>query len=86
MSTPRNVEARSTPDERAPLLASNPGRPDPDAPLNAEESFPISHKAGCSKWTYAWRGICIVVALLIIAVFVKGWIDSDNVDVSSCIL
>ena len=32
-------------------------------------------------WFYVWRGIWVVFAILIIAVFVKAWISVDDVNV-----
>lgn len=86
MSASRNVEARSTVDERAPLLAPEPTQHDTNAPSDAEESTTGPHKVDSSQWTYAWRGVCIVLVILILAVFVKGWIESDNVDVSNPVI
>jgi hypothetical protein len=83
MTSRREPEIDTAPDERAPLLAQDAVRYDAgaqpeDGDLTSEPQKPIS-----KTWHYAWRGLCIVFAILIIAVFVKGWIDADDVNVSS---
>lgn len=32
-------------------------------------------------WQYVWRGVLTVFSILVIVVFVKAWIDADDVDV-----
>jgi hypothetical protein len=82
MTSHREPVVNAAPDERAPLLAQDDERFDPaqpeDGDSTSEPQKPIS-----KTWQYAWRGFCIVFAILIIAVFVKGWIDADDVNVST---
>jgi hypothetical protein len=73
----------ATPDERAPLLAPEDARYGTDAP-SADDGADLAPERTTSKtWCYAWRGFWIVFAILVIAVFVKGWIDADDVNVSA---
>ena len=78
MTSPRDAEISATTDERAPLLAGEAAR--------GEETYPDirvePQKEASTTWHYVWRGISALLAILVIAVFVKGWIDSDDVDVS----
>ena len=84
MTSYRENETGSAPDERAPLLANENVRNDAAASLEGEEEPLLEpEKAGSKTWYYAWRGFWIVLAILVIAVFVKGWIDADDVNVSN---
>lgn len=74
MASQRDVEA----DERAPLLAS----PRTDEATSAQEEVSEPQSEASKRREYGWRGFWIVVAILAIAFFVKGWIDADDVDVS----
>ncbi|KAF2845049.1 mitochondrial carrier [Plenodomus tracheiphilus IPT5] len=80
MTSHRNVERGSTPDEQAPLLASEAVRRNSSARSTNGESQSDEHQNVSRVWHYAWRGFCAVIAILLIAVFVKGWIDADDVD------
>lgn len=75
MSAHRDVENGSRPDERAPLLAPETLRRD----SNTTSTSGGSQSDG-PKWRYAWRALWILIAVLLIAVFIKGWIDADDVD------
>lgn len=82
MASHCDIETGSTPDERAPLLASQ--RAEREATAPPEDDAPPEPQSEASKRReYGWRGFWIVVALLTIAVFVKGWIESDDVEVST---
>jgi hypothetical protein len=83
MTSQREPVVNAAPDERAPLLAQDDERF--DAGAQPEDGDPTSEpqKPTSKTWQYAWRGFCIVFAILIIAVFVKGWIDADDVNVST---
>jgi hypothetical protein len=85
MTSQREPETSATADERAPLLAQDAVRYDgaaepEDGDLTSEPQKP---EPDSKIWYYAWRGLCIVFGILIIAVFVKGWIDADDVNVSA---
>jgi hypothetical protein len=71
------------PDERAPLLAHDDVQYVTDLPSSEGDPTLDSPKAALKKWQYAWRAVFVVVAILVVAVFVKGWIDADDVDVSA---
>jgi hypothetical protein len=82
MATRRDIEHGSAPGEREPLLA--PQQSERDATASLEDDLAPEPQSEASKRReYGWRGFWIVVAILIVAVFVKGWIESDDVDVST---
>lgn len=39
--------------------------------------------APLSPWRYAWYAFWVFVGAVVLALFIKGWIDADDVDVSS---
>ncbi|KAH9860831.1 hypothetical protein J1614_012164 [Plenodomus biglobosus] len=80
MSFRREAESDSTADERAPLLATGASPRDPNPSSTSGESQPIAVNAVSKNWRYAWRGCWTLFAILLIAVFVKGWLDADDVD------
>lgn len=82
MATRRDIEHGSMPGEREPLLAPQQSAGDATAPLE-DNSAPEPQSEASKRREYGWRGFWIVVAVLIVAVFVKGWIESDDVDVST---
>lgn len=82
MVSHRQTEGGLTPDERAPLLAHEAVQDDTGVPRREDESILEPEKAASRKWQYAWRGFWTVLAILVTAVFVKGWIDADDVNVS----
>jgi hypothetical protein len=77
----RDLEGGSTPDERAPLLAPEAARHDADAFPEHDDPSDQPSKTTAKTWYYVWRGVLIVFAILIIAVFIKGWMEADDVDV-----
>lgn len=76
----RDVENFSTADERAPLLASQRSEANSTAEPVDDEVSKYQQERSLRRG-YAWRGFWIVVVILVIAVFVKGWIESDEVEV-----
>jgi hypothetical protein len=78
MTSHRDAEVSATTDERAPLLADEAARGEETSP-----DVPVEPQKNASKtWQYVWRGFGVLFAILVIAVFVKGWIDSDDDGVS----
>lgn len=78
-----DVEANTKPDERAPLLANESSRRDVETQSVNDEAEPDKPAAVARNWQwYAWRGFWAVLAILVVAVFIKGWVDSEDVDVS----
>jgi len=76
-------EAGTKPDERAPLLGNESARHDAEAQDINDEASPGEPAAVARNWQwYAWRGFWAVLAILVLAVFIKGWVDSEDVDVS----
>lgn len=87
MASNREQEVNAVPDERAPLLAHDEAHYDPESTPDHEEPLAESpQKARSRIWKYAWRGFWAIFAILIIALFVKGWIDADDVNVSLCMM
>lgn len=75
-----SANAHQTSTEQSPLL----GHPSPaleeDARSEASEAPPPENAKRPKSW-YAWRIFWAVVVAIVIAVFVKGWIDADNTNV-----
>jgi len=83
MASRHDVEDGTKPDERAPLLANEHSRREAEAQSTDNEAGPDEPAAVARNWQwYAWRGFWTVFAILVLAVFVKGWVDSEDVDVS----
>jgi hypothetical protein len=82
MTSQREPETSATADERAPLLAQDAVQYD-GAVEPEDGAEPQKPEPELKMWYYAWRGLCVVFGILIIAVFVKGWIDADDVNVSA---
>lgn len=82
MISHRDEEPDTAPDERAPLLGREDVRRDTDTPDEESESSIEPLKASSRTWEYVWKGCLLVLSILIIALFVKGWIEADDVDVS----
>lgn len=81
MASHRDVETGPVPDERAPLLGQQ--RPEQNQSTSPEdEASPKPQSEASKRREYGWRGFWIVVTILIVAIFVKGWIEADDVDVS----
>jgi hypothetical protein len=81
MPSQRDLEGGSTPDERAPLLGPEAVRRDVEA-IERDDASEEPSKAASKKWYYVWRGVLILLAILVVAVFIKGWTEADDVDVS----
>ena len=65
-------------DERAPLLDR-----DREAQVEAGEApTPTPPQEKRTWWTVAWYIVFALLGVLVVAVFVKGIVDSDDVDVS----
>ncbi|KAF2821922.1 mitochondrial carrier [Ophiobolus disseminans] len=78
MTSHREEERELAPNERAPLLGREDVRP--DVPDDESEASTEPQKASSRRWEYFWKGCLVFFAILLIAVFVKGWIDSDDVN------
>jgi hypothetical protein len=70
---------RST--EQTPLLADQPQDSTRDEADNEAEPEPTPEKRP-KRW-YAWRIFWAVLVIIILAVFIKGWVDSDSKEVSN---
>jgi hypothetical protein len=83
MASRREREVNNVSDESAPLLAHGDVHYDTGTPPEEEDpTLSPPQKVRSRTWQYAWRGFWIVFGLLIVAVFVRGWIDADDVNVS----
>jgi hypothetical protein len=71
------------PDERAPLLAHHHVHDVTHVPTPEGAPTLDPQKPASKQWQYIWRAFFVVVAMLVVAVFVKGWIDADDVNVSA---
>ncbi|KAI8935616.1 hypothetical protein NX059_007145 [Plenodomus lindquistii] len=80
MALNRNAQRDIIPDEHAPLLGAARVRRDSDARSTSGESQIDEPKDVSRNRNYAWRAFWILAAILLIAVFVKGWIDADDVN------
>ena len=80
MPSQRDIEA-VVPDERAPLLSHDAVRQRTPTPSEGDETINEPQKETSRTWYYVWRGLLTLFAILVVAVFVKGWIDADDVDV-----
>ena len=81
MASHQDVETGSAADERAPLLGQQPSE-EANASSSPDEALPKPQSEDSKRRQYGWRGFWIVVGILIVAAFVKGWIEADDVDVS----
>lgn len=84
MTSRHDVEEGTKPDERAPLLPNESSRRHhAEAQSIDNEAEPDQPAAVARSWQwYAWRTFWTVFAILVLAVFIKGWVDSEDVDVS----
>lgn len=72
----------ATADERAPLLAQQAAPYDADARAEPDDSSSVIAKDASRTWLYIWRISLGILAIIVLVVFIKGWIDADDVDVS----
>ncbi|KAJ4122948.1 hypothetical protein NW768_009939 [Fusarium equiseti] len=72
MSSRTDPEFHARTDEQTPLLADQ--HPDTEHP----ETEPTPEKR--PKSWYAWRVFWAILAIVILSVFIKGWIDSDETE------
>lgn len=82
MASRHDVENAGIPDERAPLLAYDATRHDTNTLSDNDLAF-VESKPRSRIWQYVLRITLVLLGILIIAIFVKGWVDADDVDVSS---
>lgn len=77
--SPTRLPPQST--EETPLLASqiNQGRDEHEEAALLEP--PQNESKRTRSWWF-WRILWAVLAALLLAVFIKGWIDAEDVDVS----
>lgn len=94
MSHDEDVErASSKHTERTPLLENVDPQPiddDYQASRDGRESQQDEHEQAAllepqpkprTKWWYIWRAFWVILGALILALFIKGWIDADDTNV-----
>lgn len=84
MASRNDPEAGPIADERAPLLSHDQTQDDATAPSHDDDLSPPLQPP--SRWRLVWVSLSIILGAGLIALFVKGWIDADDVDVSSMII
>ena len=83
MAPHQDVETGPASDEHAPLLGQQRSEEAiASSSSSQDEPLPKPQLEASKRRAYGWRGFWIVIAILIIATFVKGWIEADDVDVS----
>ena len=78
---PRHDIEGAIPDERAPLLQHADVRQRTPTPSECDDTIDEPQKATSRTWFYVWRGLLALFVILVVVVFIKGWIDADDVDV-----
>jgi hypothetical protein len=85
MSSHRDSERIIAADEREPLLAGADAHADArsysSVPPERDDEPEVPEEETVHTWQYVWRGLLALFAILIIVVFVKAWIEADDVDV-----
>ncbi|KAG9198078.1 hypothetical protein G6514_000580 [Epicoccum nigrum] len=79
MASHQDIETGPAADERAPLLSQQRSE-EANASSSPDEALPKPQSEDSKRRQYGWRGFWIVVGILIVAAFVKGWIEADDVD------
>lgn len=74
-------EAIERSDERAPLLAQPRLRQNLQTLPRGDELSPETDQTPWTFWRLAWNGFWAVLIIVLITLFVKGWIDADDVEV-----
>lgn len=79
--SPRHSPTRPRSTEETPLLASQAeeGRDEHEEAALLE---PPQNESKRTKSWWFWRVLWAILVALILAVFIKGWVDADDVDVS----
>ncbi|CAM1510682.1 Fc.00g010170.m01.CDS01 [Cosmosporella sp. VM-42] len=78
MASENNPENRHSSTEQTPLLGDRPTQiEDGESPTEPE---PAPEKRRRSKSWYAWRIFWTLLAIVVVTVFVKGWIDADETE------
>ncbi|KAF2131269.1 mitochondrial carrier [Dothidotthia symphoricarpi CBS 119687] len=80
MSSHRDVEGGLVVDERTALLTHDALHHDTSASPDGGDPLSEPPKPISGRLQYVWKGAGVVIALLAIAVFVKGWTSADDLD------
>lgn len=78
MSVNKDTETRENVNEETPLLIERQPDPEPESEQEVDEEPKQTSNA---SW-YLWRIFWFIIAALLLALFIKGWIDAGgDVDV-----
>ncbi|KAL1592683.1 hypothetical protein SLS60_011099 [Paraconiothyrium brasiliense] len=83
MTSSRGLEAGGEPDERSPLLSVEPVPDDQgESPDNTSDTASLKSQAERppSRYQYLWWALLVVLGEAILGLFIKGWLDADDVD------
>lgn len=72
-------------DERTPLLAQNDVE-NPTSAADDDDDTPPDVQKKASWWTTAWYTVLGVLGVLFAVIFIKGFIDADDVEVSAALV
>ena len=84
MSSTQDSAPVARPTEQTPLLPPEDS-PEVNETTSSEDEDDNSigkQQDPPNSWKYAWYAVWIFLAAIIFSIFVKGWIDADDVDVS----
>ena len=84
MAPSRSRQNGREPSERSPLLAVDPVPVEQDDGGNGisqdDTTSPKSQEEASSKYQYFWWALLVIAGEALLALFIKGWLDSDDVD------
>lgn len=83
MSQPEPVVVVASVGERQPLLAQQAQPYDVETPSAEPDAVPVQSKA--RWWSIAWYATLTGLGIFFAVVFIKGFIDADDVEVSNAI-
>jgi hypothetical protein len=81
MASRRDQAPSPAHDEQSPLLGDSQRPIDDEEEAHAVQSDPPSEDK--PRYRYAWRIFWVVVAIFILVIFTKAWIDAKDTDVSA---
>lgn len=83
MVSSQTHDSAREPTERSPLLAVDPvpiEQDDTSRSFSDDASSLNSQPETHSKYRYLWWALTIIIAEAIVGLFIKGWLDADDVD------
>jgi len=83
MAREGDAESQTSAHEQTPLLVDRPVEQDPEPESEPEEDPKDVREPKRLSW-YVWRVFWTLLAVLVLVVFIKGWIDAgSDVNVSA---